>query len=667
MAIVLPQGNFNNVSAECIRREIMRRARILAVVGLHVNSFKPHTGTKTSVLFLQKWSEEEAPAWEDWYQATYDHEAEAEAYQLRVAMRDKLAAKKKPIPTELSDLKPPGDPPAPPWDYPIFFATSKRSGRDNSGKYAYLKGEDGEVVKELKKILVHDAEGDWVEVERERNKLDCDLDGIATAFAAWAREHNLDFFAHSPHDGRSFAEIVEGAAIDASEVWSRDLERTHRIDTEYYHPRYLELEAILAKHSPKPLTEICDVTDGNHFKVSDHFSPDGEHRYLRGQDLSDFFLSEANPVYIPKEVFDSLEPSHMKPLDLLLSIVGTIGAVGMIPPDWPVITGSCKLAILRAQKIDPYYLAAFWASKYGKFQAERNTRGTVQMGLVLDDFPYLQVPDVSPTFQEEVAKLVSDAYEQRQESKRLYRQAEQLLLDKLGLSDKDLADDLCNEVNLSTIFEQARLDAEFFEPKYERLIQRIEATGQATTIGTIAKWLRRGVQPAYIETGEIYVVKSKDIGEQFIDLEATERTDRSFWAVNERAQIRQYDVLLNSTGRGTLGRANCYLETADAIADNHVTIIRPDENCDPVYLSLYLNSPVGRSQSERLCAGSSGQTELYPDAIVQIRLFLPRNGLQLELRDIVLRAYVAKQGARGLLEQAKRKVEAMIETEAAHG
>jgi type I restriction enzyme M protein len=56
MAIVLPQGNFNNVGAEYIRREIMRRARILAVVGLHVNTFKPHTGTKTSVLFLQKGS-----------------------------------------------------------------------------------------------------------------------------------------------------------------------------------------------------------------------------------------------------------------------------------------------------------------------------------------------------------------------------------------------------------------------------------------------------------------------------------------------------------------------------------------------------------------------------------------------------------------------------------
>ena len=55
MAIVLPQGRFNNSSDRYIRDYIAERCRILAVVGLHGNTFKPHTGTKTSVLFVQKW------------------------------------------------------------------------------------------------------------------------------------------------------------------------------------------------------------------------------------------------------------------------------------------------------------------------------------------------------------------------------------------------------------------------------------------------------------------------------------------------------------------------------------------------------------------------------------------------------------------------------------
>lgn len=59
MAIVLPQGRLNNTNDLFIRNFIFDRARLLAVVGLHGNTFKPHTGTKTSVLFLQKYTNEE--------------------------------------------------------------------------------------------------------------------------------------------------------------------------------------------------------------------------------------------------------------------------------------------------------------------------------------------------------------------------------------------------------------------------------------------------------------------------------------------------------------------------------------------------------------------------------------------------------------------------------
>lgn len=61
-AIVLPQGKFNNSSLAFIREWILRKARLLAVVGLHGNTFKPHTGTKTSVLFIQKYTDEELAA-----------------------------------------------------------------------------------------------------------------------------------------------------------------------------------------------------------------------------------------------------------------------------------------------------------------------------------------------------------------------------------------------------------------------------------------------------------------------------------------------------------------------------------------------------------------------------------------------------------------------------
>ncbi|MCK5176652.1 MAG: N-6 DNA methylase, partial [Candidatus Aenigmarchaeota archaeon] len=91
MAIVLPQGRFNNTSDERIRNFVMEKARLLAVVGLDGNTFKPHTGTKTSVLFVQKWDDEINPKVED---------------------------------------------------YPIFMAVSENSGKDNSGEEIYELDKD---------------------------------------------------------------------------------------------------------------------------------------------------------------------------------------------------------------------------------------------------------------------------------------------------------------------------------------------------------------------------------------------------------------------------------------------------------------------------------------------------------------------------------------------
>ena len=66
MAIVLPQGRFNNSSDKRLREYIAENCRILAVIGLHGNTFKPYTGTKTSILIVQKWDEKICPKKEDY-------------------------------------------------------------------------------------------------------------------------------------------------------------------------------------------------------------------------------------------------------------------------------------------------------------------------------------------------------------------------------------------------------------------------------------------------------------------------------------------------------------------------------------------------------------------------------------------------------------------------
>lgn len=144
MAIVLPQGRFNNSSDKAIREFIAERCRILAVVGLHGNVFKPHTGTKTSVLFVQKWGD---------------------------------------------DLCPKKD------DYPIFFATMQKPSKDNSGDKIYLKDpETGEnaLDKHGHLIVDHDLyQLSYVKQDGTEVTLD---PGIAEAFAEFAKKEGLSFF-----------------------------------------------------------------------------------------------------------------------------------------------------------------------------------------------------------------------------------------------------------------------------------------------------------------------------------------------------------------------------------------------------------------------------------------------------------------------------------------
>lgn len=174
MAIVLPQGRMNNTTDKAIRDFIAEHARILAVVGLHGNTFKPHTGTKTSILFVQKWNDDKkAPP------------------RLRCPRLD---------------------------DYPVFFAVSQQGGKDNSGEYVYLGDGKGRHLYDLhghpmvdhdlfnlrrylgdqrkQRIALAHGEGQKREIEAEYTaKLSHvpDRPGIADAFREWGRKQGFAF------------------------------------------------------------------------------------------------------------------------------------------------------------------------------------------------------------------------------------------------------------------------------------------------------------------------------------------------------------------------------------------------------------------------------------------------------------------------------------------
>ena len=161
MAIVLPQGRFNNSTDKYIRDFIAKRCRILAVVGVHGNTFKPHTGTKTSVLFVQKWQN-------DKNQPNYNPQ------------RD---------------------------DYPIFFATQRLEGKNSRGDKLYWTKDKSGTTTDPKlalcdkyghPVVYHDLfatyDYDWDAKKKDNVRRQLTPDGIAEAFAQFAAKEKLSFF-----------------------------------------------------------------------------------------------------------------------------------------------------------------------------------------------------------------------------------------------------------------------------------------------------------------------------------------------------------------------------------------------------------------------------------------------------------------------------------------
>lgn len=453
-----------------------------------------------------------------------------------------------------------------------------------------------------------------------------------------------------------------------------------RIDSEFYEASHIRLERILQTKSYQALTTVARVADGNHFKISDDFLVEGI-PYYRGQDTTgNFFIEQSDPVCIDFETFNQgfMHRSHLKKGDVLVSIVGTIGNVSLVTTNKQA-TCSCKLAILRPYSMSSEYLTVFLKTKFGQSQIKKFARGAVQTGFVLVDASQIKIATPSLGFQEQIGELLTQAHDLQRQSGQLYQDAEKLLLAELGLSDwkpktnsfelagvKMAVEETASVVSLGSVETFFRLDSEHWQPNLLAVEEQIKAYG-FTPLGNHAKSVNRGIQPLFVDEGDVFVIASKAVRPARIRVDSNECTNQAFYSKPNvaRARINKGDVLLNGTGVGTLGRAGIYDRDEPAVADNHVTIIRLRDSLNPYFLMLFLNALPGQVQSERWQTGSSGQLELYPN---QIERFLIPNvpaELQDQIAGMIQESYRTKDASQHLLSLAKQAVELYIEEDEA--
>ncbi|MDF2665100.1 MAG: Restriction endonuclease subunit [Microbacterium sp.] len=170
------------------------------------------------------------------------------------------------------------------------------------------------------------------------------------------------------------------------------------------------------------------------------------------------------------------------------------------------------------------------------------------------------------------------------------------------------------------------------------------------TIAEAATLVARGISPQYVEPNEgTRVLNQKCIRDQSVNLEPSRWTSPP--RVRPEKLLRRDDVLVNSTGQGTLGRVARWSSTETATVDSHITIVRPNPMVSPT-------SVIGQAilaieaDIEALGEGSTGQTELSRIQLGQAQVRLPNadkaQSLGLAIDALVDRADAAREENRTL-------------------
>ncbi len=174
-----------------------------------------------------------------------------------------------------------------------------------------------------------------------------------------------------------------------------------------------------------------------------------------------------------------------------------------------------------------------------------------------------------------------------------------------------------NVVNYEQSVSFKRLDAKFFKPEFKKTEDILEGY-EFRRLGNIASDIHRGKQPDYADDGEIPVLRTVNVREYGFTSTRQKHVGEKFYRLNERGQVHRDDILLTSTGVGSLGRVCVYQDGQRYFADSHITIIRGIKGLHPFYVASFLQTEVGKNLIMRRYRGSSGQIEIYPDDVGSI-------------------------------------------------
>lgn len=443
--------------------------------------------------------------------------------------------------------------------------------------------------------------------------------------------------------------------ITYSSIQKSQLEGAIRLDAEYYQPEYLELMKRLEVLPIVKLSDIAYITDGEH--GSPIFDETSEIKYFSAQHVRDGFIDGSDAKSISKIIDDRNKRSRLQIGDILLSTVGTIGFAGLVTEDLLPANIDRHVAriALKDKTIYPGFLVAFLNSAYGKFQTIRESTGNVQLNLFIDKIKKLKIPKINAA---SISNLINTSLEESKNSKEYFRNAENLLLEELGIKDLQVEDDVSYVVNLSDIKSANRVDAEHFQLKYDKLIAKIKNQNLQPLLKVIENVPAR-FNPVTKPDTVFHYVELADINASIGIVDGCSDVSGKEAPSRAKRLLRKGDVIVSSV-EGSLEKVALVRDYQDGyLASTGFFQFRSKELLPEVILVL-AKSMVMQWQLQKYCAGTI-LTAVPGDSLQKMFTPVISEPMQQKIADLVRQSHEARKKSKALLEEAKRKVEEMIE------
>ena len=437
-----------------------------------------------------------------------------------------------------------------------------------------------------------------------------------------------------------------------------------RIDAEFYGQKYLDVDRIVNESGYKTLSSITSKIDVGYVgPMVSEYAENGVW-LVQTQNVRDFFLDESDKTIINPTFHNQLNKSKVRKGDILIARSGSFGTASIYMEDADVNSSDVIIINALPQEVNQYYLVTFLNCAYGVNQILRFASGGLQGHVNLTILENLKVPILSNDIQESVEAIIIKGYSCRKEAAQIHQEAEALLLSELELADWQPIRQTESVRNFSDVWAAGRMDAEYFQPKYDEIVDAIKgyASGWDTlgNLVTMRKCVEVGSKE-YLDEGIPFVRVSN-----ITPFEITEEKYISDELYSQIAlhQPQQGEILLSKDA--TPGIAH-YLEGQPGRMIPSGGILRLKRKSDKVndeYLTLTLNSMLTQEQVNR-DVGGSVILHWRPDQVAGTLIPILPKTKQSEIQRMVVEATELRKESKRLLECATRAVEIAIEQDEA--